>query len=307
VNIHLKLLRLGALACCSVVSLPRGAAQAPGQYRMSVDVPQVVINVAVSAKNGESIPQLEAGDFVVRDQGKPQQLTAFSKEERPATVGLVLDNSRSMTPRRPEVLQAAATFVSVSHPDDDFFVVHFNEHVRLGFDGAQFSTDRTEVRMALWRLRPAGQTALYDAVSFALGHSLEGRWEKRALLVISDGGDNASKASFEEVHKKARRLGVSIYAIGIYDPTDPDRSPKVLRSLATAGGGLAFFPEAATDLAGICGRIAAEIRNQYTLAFAPSDIGIEGRFHKIRVDLKGEGAKRLIARTREGYYEPSKE
>jgi Ca-activated chloride channel family protein len=287
--------------------LPRGAAQAPGQYRLSVDVPQVVLNVTVSAKNGESIPQLEAGDFVVRDEGKPQQLTAFSKEERPATVGLVIDNSRSMTPHRPEVLQAAATFVSLSHPDDDFFVVHFNENVRLGFDGAQFSTDRTEVRMAVWRLQPAGQTALYDAVSFALGHSLEGRWEKRALLVISDGGDNASKTSFEEVHTKARSLGVSIYAIGIYDPTDPDHSPKVLRSLARAGGGTAFFPEAGRELAAICGQIAAEIRSQYTLAFTPRDISLEGKFHKIRVQVKGDRGKKLIVRAREGYYEPGKE
>jgi Ca-activated chloride channel family protein len=306
VNIHRELLCPGVLVCCVAV-LPLSAGQAPGQYRLSVDVPQVVLNVTVQAKNGDFVPQLEAGDFAVYDQGKLRPLTAFSKEERPATVGLVLDNSRSMTPRRPEVLQAAATFVSLSHADDDFFVVHFNENVRLGFDGARFSSDRTAVRMALWRLRPAGQTALYDAVNFALGHVLEGRWERRALLMISDGGDNASKASFEEVHRKARRLGASIYAIGIYDPTDPDRSPKVLRSLAMAGGGLAFFPQAATELAAICGQIAAEIRSQYTLAFTPSDIGIEGKFHKIRVQVKGERGKKLFVRAREGYYEPGKE
>jgi VWFA-related protein len=290
-----------------VAVLPLNAGQGPGQYRLSVDVPQVVLQVNVQAKKGDFVPPLEAADFVVNDQGKSQQLTAFSREERPATVGLVLDNSRSMTPRRPEVLQAAATFVNLSHPDDDFFVVHFNEQVRLGFDGARFSSDRAAVRLALWRLRPAGQTALYDAVSFALSHALEGRWQKRALLLISDGGDNASRASFEEVLIKARRLGVSIYAIGIYDLSDPDRSPKVLRSLARAGGGSASFPEAAAELAAICGQIAEEIRSQYTLAFTPSDIGIEGRFHKIRVQLKGEHAKGLIVRTREGYYEPGEE
>jgi Ca-activated chloride channel family protein len=220
---------------------------------------------------------------------------------------LVLDNSRSMTPRRPEVLQAAATFVNLSHPDDDFFVVHFNENVRLGFDGAQFSSDRAEVRAALWRLRPDGQTALYDAISFALDHVRKGRWEKRALLVISDGGDNVSKANFEDILVKARQLGASIYAIGIYDSMGLDRSPRVLRRLAQAGGGRAFFPDSAADVTRICSEIAAEIRGQYTLAFTPSQAGTEGRFHKIRVQVKGERGKQLIARTREGYYEIGKE
>jgi VWFA-related protein len=306
VNIRSKLYCLGALACCVAV-LPQIAGQEPGQYRLSVDVPQVVLGVSVQSKRGELIPDLEAGDFAVYDNGKLQKLTAFSKEERPATVGVVLDNSGSMTPRRMEVLQAAVTFVNLSHPDDDFFVVHFNENVRLGFNGAQFSSDRAEVRAALWRLHPDGQTALYDAVSFALDHVRKGRWEKRALLVISDGGDTASKTNFEDVLVKARQLGASIYTIGIYDPTDPDRSPKVLRRLAQAGGGRAFFPDSAAEVTRICREIAAEIRNQYTLAFTPSETSAAGRFHKIRVRVKGEGGNKLIARTREGYYEIGKE
>jgi Ca-activated chloride channel family protein len=105
-----------------------------------------------------------------------------------------------------------------SHPDDDFFVIHFNESIRLGLDGDEFSADRNRARRALWRLHPDGQTALYDAVEQALNHSIEGRWEKRALLVISDGGDTASSSTFDEVLEMARGFGTPVYGIGVYDP-----------------------------------------------------------------------------------------
>ena len=282
-----KLACSSVLACFAALS-PLRAGQTLEPYRLTVDVPQVVLNVSVTAKDGSPVLGLKAGDFLVYDQGELQQLTAFSSEDRPATIGLVLDNSRSMRPRRREALEAAAGFVDLSHPDDDFFVVHLNENVRLGFDGGRFSTDRVQLRRALWRLHPDGQTAVYDAVLFALRHSLEGRWEKRALLVISDGGDTASAAAFDEVLEQARRLGASIYGIGLYDALAPDHSPKVLRCLAAAGGGTAYFPTAGAGLGETCERIAAEIRSQYTLAFAPGGIGSQGRFHKIRVRIKGE-------------------
>jgi Ca-activated chloride channel homolog len=307
-NVRIRFPCFVTLACCCAAALPLGADQASEEpYRLTVDVPQVVLNVTVRAKDGGFHTGLEAAAFRVYDRNRLQELTAFSKEERPATVGLVIDNSGSMTPQRLEVLRAASTFVEFSHPEDEFFVVHFNEHVRLGLEGAPFSSERGAVRKALSQLRPDGQTALYDAVSLALDHAVDGRWEKRALLVISDGGDNASQASFDEVLAKARRLGASIYTIGIYDPADPDRSPRVLRRLAAAGGGTAFFPHARADLAAICGQIATEIRRQYTLAFTPEQMGFEGRFRKIRVEARDEQGRKLEARTREGYYEPAKE
>jgi len=298
-----KRLRLGLLICVCAALTPRTAGQEPQPYTLTVDVPQVVLTVTVTGRDGAAVPGLQASDFAVYDEGELQQITAFSAQERPATVGLVLDNSRSMTPIRGEALRAAAAFVDVSNPEDDFFVIHFNERVRFGFGGGAFSTDRDRVRVALWQLRPDGQTALYDAVLAALRHATKGRWEKRALLVISDGGDTASRTSFDEALHGAREVGASIYAIGVYDLRDPERSPKVLRRLVRAGGGKAYFPDTASEMLPICRQIAAEIRSQYTLAFTPSDMGAEGRFHEIRVKLK-EG-KRLDIRTREGYYEPS--
>jgi Ca-activated chloride channel homolog len=303
-------MRTAVLACvalaCGLAVRPPGAGQGPEEFRLSVDVPQVLLNVTVHARGGGTVSDLEEANFVVYDEGKPQRLTGFSKDQRPATIGLVIDNSHSMTPRRMEVLRAALTFVNASHAEDEFFVVHFNEHARLALGEMPFSSDPDAVRQALWQLNPSGQTALYDAVDLALAHALGGRQEKRALLVISDGGDNASRTGFSEVLVKARRLGSPIYAIGIWDPADPDRSPRVLRRLASAGGGMAYFPRRGADLAEICAEIAREIQSQYTLAFAPAGMGSEGRFRKIRVEVRTADGRRLRARTREGYYEPGK-
>ena len=277
------------------------------QFRLSVDVPQVLLTVTVMSRGGQLMPSLDADAFAIYDEGVLQTLTSFGKQERPATIGLIVDNSGSMTPRKSAVLQAAGLFVTVSHPDDDFFVVHFNEEVRLELPGpAGFSNDKAQVHAALGRMHPDGQTALYDAVSFAIRHAQDGRWEKRALLVISDGGDNASRSSRDEALMQARRLGAPIYAIGIYDPAAPDRSPQALRQLAKAGGGAAFFPESADAVLEICRGIAAEIRSQYTLAFTPSGMGDEGGFRRIRVRASDPSGKRLIVRTREGYYEPGR-
>ena len=305
-HVPVEHVRLSVLACFAAW-LPLNAGQAPEPYRLTVDVPQVVLNVTVSDRSGNPVRGLEAGDFPIYDERSLRELTAFTSEDRPATIGLVLDNSRSMGPRRAEALEAATAFLDTSHPDDDFFVVHFNESVRLGFDGARFSTDKLQVRRALWGLHPDGQTALYGAVRLALKHSLEGRWEKRALLVISDGGDTASAAGFDQVLAESRRLGALIYGIGVYDPSDPNHSWEVLRRLAAAGGGRAFFPPAGADLADICKGIAAEIRSQYTLAFTPGDVGSAGKFHRIRVRIRKDFGGKLTVRAREGYYEPGGE
>ena len=274
-------------------------------FRLSVDVPRVVLSVTVLAKDGSFAPGLTKDDFMVIDDGRQQEILEFSADDRPATLGLVIDNSRSMTPQRVQVVQASVAFVSLSNAKDDFFVVHFNEHVRLGLPGnIDFASDLAKVRSALWSLDPDGQTALYDATGYALLHANEGRWNKQVLLMISDGGDTASEIDFDTVLEAARRSPALVYCIGLHDRSDPNSSPGVLRKLAAASGGRAFFPESSAEIISICRRIAEEIRRQYTIVYEPTDPGNQGRYRKIQVRLQGRENRKLMVRTREGYYEP---
>jgi Ca-activated chloride channel family protein len=219
-------------------------------------------------------------------------------------VGLIIDNSRSMGPRRTAVLTAATAFVAERHERDDFFVVHFNDRPVFGLPGGvDFSSGQHEVRDALYRLEPDGQTALHDAVGLGLDHARRGKWEKRALLVISDGGDTASHSTFADLLDRVRRSETLVYALGVYDRRNPDRSPGDLRELAKASGGKAFFPETPEGIMAACKQIAAEIRRQYTLVYAPDAPAGPDGYHRLEVRLTSGRFGRVKARVREGYFE----
>lgn len=273
-------------------------------FTLSVDVRRVVLTVTVESKKDGFIGELTADNFAVFDQGEPQEIVDFVGTDQPVTVGVIVDNSRSMTPRRVAVLNAATGFVMRSNPEDDFFVVHFNDFVRLGLPGStQFSTDPRVVRSGLWSLEPDGRTALYDAVRLGLQHARGGKWEKRALLVISDGGDNASQTELDSILDLARGETTLIYSLGVYDEDNPDRAPGVLKKLASATGGEALFPESSIEISEACARIAEELRRQYTIVYSPEGEGDKHGFHKVDVRLKGVDARGAKVRVREGYYE----
>lgn len=273
-------------------------------FRLSVDVRRVVLTVTVESEDDQFIGGLTEEDFVVFDNGKPQELTAFSGEDRPATVGLIIDNSRSMGPRRTAVLTAAMAFVAERHEKDDFFVVHFSDKPILGLPGeAEFSNDPQEVRNALYRLKPNGQTALHDAVGVGLEHARQGEWEKKALLVISDGGDTASQSSFKDLLNQVRRSETLVYTLGVYDRRNPDRSPGDLKKLAKASGGKALFPETPEEITAACKQIAEEIRRQYTLVYSPDAPAGPDGYHRLEVRLTSGRFGRARARVREGYFE----
>jgi len=277
-------------------------AQAPETaYRVSVDVNLVVLHATVLDREGRFVSGLRAADMQVYEDGVRQTIRLFRHEDIPVTVGLVVDHSGSMRDRMSEVVAAARTFVRASNRDDEMFVVNFNEHVTLGLPGRLRFTNRIdELEAAIWNVPATGQTALYDAVIQAQQHLQAGSRDKKVLLVISDGGDTASKHTLNDVLHLARQSDTLLYPIGIYHPSDPDQNPKVLSRLAKATGGQAFFP-GRLAVEEICERIAQDIRNQYTIGYLSTNTARPGSYREIQVTAKAAGRSRLFVRTRSGY------
>ena len=187
------------------------------------------------------------------------------------------------------------------------FVVNFNEHVSLGLPANVPFTDQTaQLQDALSRFNPNGETALYDALAVALEHLKKGNRDKKVLIVVSDGGDNASKHNLAQIMAMAGQSDAIIYTIGIYTEEDPDQNPNALRQLSKATGGEAFFPQSVPEVVPLCERIAHDIRNQYTIAYAPANRTQDGAYRVIQVKAMASGYGRLSVRTRAGYYAPSK-
>ena len=270
--------------------------------RISVDVDLVVLHATVTDQRGRVVSDLRGQDFQVYDDGAVQSIKQFGREDVPVTAGLVVDHSGSMKSKLPEVSAAARTFAQASNPDDRMFVVNFNEFVQWGLESStRFTGDPVQLEQAISRAPTTGKTALYDAIATALEHLKAGVPEKKVLLTISDGGDNASTRTLAQVLKLAEQSGAIIYTIGIFDEDDPDRNPRVLRRLAEATGGLAFFPSQLAEVTAICSRIARDIRNQYTIAYTPANPGKPGEYHSIRVVASAPHHRKLFVRTRTGY------
>ncbi len=215
-------------------------------FRISVDVALVVLHATVSDRQGGFVSDLGEQDFEVYEDGVPQRIRLFRNEDIPVTVGLVVDHSTTMRPKLAEVAAAARTFVRSSNPEDEMFVVNFNENVSLGLPGTIRFTDSTaELENAITTAPTGGQTALYDAIAKGLEELQAGSRDKKVLIVVSDGGDNASARSLAQVMKLAEQSSAVIYTVGVFDEDDPDRNPGVLKRLAQATGGEAFLPEPA--------------------------------------------------------------
>jgi Ca-activated chloride channel homolog len=275
-------------------------------YTIKVDVNMVVLRATAEDRKNAPVSGLNKDDFQVYEDGVLQPIKHFSHEDVPVTVGLVVDNSGSMKAKRHDVIAAALAFARSSNPKDQMFVVNFNEKVSFGLPGNTAFTDQpAQLQFALSSVAADGETALYDAVAVALEHLKQGDRDKKVLIVVSDGGDNASKHKLTEIMTLAGQPGVTIYTIGIFDDEDPDRNPAVLKRLAKATGGEAFLPESLADVTPICERIARDIRNQYTIAYVPTNKKRDGTYRAIQVKAIAPGARRLSVRTRTGYFSPS--
>lgn len=277
-------------------------AQVPDPFRISVTVDLVVLNVAVRDRDGKFVPDLRKDDFDVRENGVRQTVRLFIHEDIPVTVGLVVDHSGSMRRKLTDVIAAVRTFVESSSPDDEMFVVNFNEKVTLGLPDAVHLSNRPEqLALAISSTPAEGQTALYDAILEAQEKLQASNRHKKVLVVISDGGDNASAHNLNEVLKTAEQSSTLVYTVGIFDPQDADSNPGALKRLASETGGEAFFPGEISEVVVICQRIARDIRSQYTLGYVPSRSAKPGSYHRIQVAARSAGHSKLFVRTRSGY------
>lgn len=278
------------------------AVQDPDAYRISVNVDLVVLNATVLDRRGRAVPGLRKQDFAVYEDGVPQEIRVFQHEDVPVTVGLVIDHSGSMGPKLDDVIAAARTFVKSSNPEDEMYIVNFNERVSLGLPGPMRFTNRLdELESAILKTPATGQTALYDAIGEGLARLQEGGRQKKVLIVISDGADNASGLALPQVMTRIGTSTALVYAIGIFDPADPDRNPGVLHRLARATGGEAYFPGQLSEVVPICERIARDIRTQYAIGYAPARAAQPDSYRSIRVVAKAAGQGKLSVRTRTGY------
>ncbi|MGD0871611.1 MAG: VWA domain-containing protein [Bryobacteraceae bacterium] len=277
------------------------AGQEPGPFKIAVNVDLVVLQATVRDRKGSIVSDVREQDFEVYEDGARQSIRLFKHEDIPVTVGLVIDHSGSMHHKLPDVVAAARTFVRSSNQEDQMFVVNFNEHVTLGLPAEiSFSNRSEELERAIWRASTTGQTALYDAVAEALERLKAGSRDKKVLIVISDGGDNASAHTLAEVLQMAGLSSAVVYTIGLFDQQDPDQNPGVLRHLARATGGEAFFPDQLDEVVPICERIARDIRHQYTIGYVSTSKAQPGVYRAIRVVANGAAGK-LVVRARSGY------
>jgi VWFA-related protein len=276
--------------------------QALRPYEVSVQVDLVQLYATVRDRDGQFIGDLTEQNFEVREDGVRQKVRLFSHEDIAVTVGLVVDHSGSMRGKMAEVITAARTFARSSKPEDRMFVVNFNEKVSLGLPKEIRLTNRPEdLEAAILNAPVAGETALYDAALAALEQLPEGGPEKKVLIIISDGGDNASRHTLAEVLERAGRSAALIYTVGIFSPDDPERNPGVLRRLARETGGEAFFPGELSEVVSICEGIARDIRNQYSLGYVSHSVKAPGIYRKIRVTASAPGRGKLQVRARAGY------
>ena len=274
-------------------------------YKIRRDVNLVVLHATVLDDRGRFVPDLRQEHFRVFEDKVEQKLSVFKREDIPVSVGLVIDNSGSMRDKRDRVNIAALTFVKTSNPDDEVFVVNFNDDYYLDLD-KDFTNDINELKEALERIDSRGSTALYDAVIGSLDHLKKGHRDKKVLLVVTDGEDNSSRKSLEYTVQEAQRSDTVIYAVGLLSQESKraaKRARQALSELAQATGGLAFFPEGVQDAEAICMQIAHDIRNQYTLAYYPTNALRDGSFRSVHVDvIPPRGRGKLSVRTRTGYY-----
>lgn len=271
-------------------------------YTLQLNANLVILSATVLDRQNMHVSGLSEDDFRVYEDGVLQQIRHFSHEDSPVTVGLVIDNSSSMARHRDDVIAAALAFTDSRNSQDQAFVVKFNERVTFGLPpDMPFTDQKLRLRQALSGIVASGETALYDGIAAALDHLKQSTRDKRVLILISDGGDNASVHTSAQVINMAQHSTAIIYVIGIFDEEDDDRNPAILRRLAKETGGEAFFPQSFKDIGSLCEEIAHDIRDQYTLAYVPTRIMHGDRYRTIKVTANAPGRGHLSVRTRTGY------
>ncbi len=286
------------------VQVPQGQAPEVQQgdvYVFKKEVDEVTLHATVVDDHNRLITNLAKDDFTVFEDGKAQRITSFRNEDIPVAMGIVIDNSGSMREKRPAVNAAAVNLVQSSNPQDQVFVVNFNEEYFLDQD---YTAQVPKLKNALERIESRGGTALYDAVVASGDHlKKSGALEKKVLLVVTDGEDNASRETLEQALRRLEeKNGPTIYTIGLLGEEHAKRARRALRAMAEDTGGVAFFPTDLTQVQAITSQIAHDIRNQYTIGYKPSTPQSAGGYRTVKVEARAHGYKNLQVRTRSGYY-----
>jgi Ca-activated chloride channel family protein len=288
---------------CSVISL-LPAVLLLLQAVISVHTELVAVPVTVTDARGHHVGGLSQENFRVFENGRPQPIAVFHHGDAPVTLGLIIDRSQSMRTKTPALQAAVSALLQSSRPDDELFAVDFNDRVSFALPGGRpFTNDAKELEASLTAVDAAGQTALYDGVAEGLQHLQLGHAEKHALIVVSDGGDNASRRTYAEVLALARRSDVVIYAIGLLGtpPAEEEEDAGLIKRLCKDTGGAAYFPRSAEEIIAASTHIARDFREQYTLGFAPGTHTDGRAFRRIEVRVSAAGQRRLHVRTRSGY------
>jgi Ca-activated chloride channel family protein len=286
------------------VQVPPGQApsgQSNDVYIFKKEVDEVTLHATVVDDHFRPITGLTKNDFTVYEDGKPQKVTYFKNEDIPVALGIVIDNSGSMRDKRPQVNAAAINLVRSSNPQDQVFIVNFNEEYFLDQD---YTGSVPKLKDALERIESRGGTALYDAVVASSDHlKKSGALEKKVLLVVTDGEDNASRESLEQALRRLEEQnGPTIYTIGLLGEEHNKRARRALREMAEDTGGVAFFPKDLSEVQAITTEIAHDIRNQYTIQYKPTTPQSAGGYRTVKVVAQAPGYKHLQVRTRSGYY-----
>lgn len=267
------------------------------------DVRLVVLHATVVDKNGKLVTNLPQNAFRVYEDGVEQQLKLFRREDIPVSMGIVVDNSGSMRDKRRRVEQAALGLVKASNPQDEEFVVNFNDEAYLD-SGDTLTSDMKKLEEALAQIDSRGGTAMRDAIDLSIDFlKQKAKRDKKVIVVVTDGNDNTSEITLERLVQKAQNREVLVYAVGLLNDEDPREAKKAKRALnaiTQATGGQAFYPDKVDDVYKYALNIAHDIRNQYTLAYTPLKQELDNTFRQIKVTVNGPN--RPSVRTRTGYY-----
>jgi Ca-activated chloride channel family protein len=266
----------------------------------------VTLTLTVTDLYGRFVSGLNKSAFTVFDNNQEQEITFFSDADAPASIGILFDVSDSMSGEKiGKARKALEKFINTSHPADEYFLIGFNSRAQLLLDRTR---DGDAVLQKLTLVKPKDNTALYDACYLGVERVTRGTRQKKAMLIISDGQDNASRYNFGEVRRLLKESDVTVYAVGIMDGRDAGstmgmQGQAFLDELTSVTGGKAFYPQTDVELDEIFERLALELRHQYSIGFTPKDFTPDGKWHKTKVKVKPpRGISRLTVRTRDGYY-----
>ena len=278
-------------------------AERSGLHVIRTEAKLVLVPVVVVDGMQRFVTGLRQDNFEILEGKKPQPIQSVSSEDAPVSIGIIIDTSGSMGGKMERVHEAVTQFCEAANPQDEFFMIEFSDEPRLATD---FTSASEDLEHELLFARPKGRTALLDAIYLGLHQMKKAKYGKRALLIISDGGDNHSRYGEREVKAAAKESDVMIYSIGVFDryvPTAEEvRGPSLLSEIAEPTGGRAFTLQSASEMPAVAQRIGVELRTQYVLAYRPRDISHDGKWHKIKVKLRLPRKLFLQARAKTGYY-----